>query len=365
MTRSRKLLVSIVSVLLSVLVFVSTDMSAEASGYDSYLDTLNTGISAILDHTTTDCSDIITETAEKLNLNLDSATEEEIVEEKVSKLVMANVKSSLNIRVEPQSDAEKVGRLYKNCGGVILERKDGWTKIQSGNVVGWADDKFLLFGEEAEALAASVGVPVIKVNTAVLNVRREANADAEVLGQITINYQADILNTDTEGWICINYEGEAGYVVADYVDLDFKIDVGETMAEIEKREAEEAERARYKQYDAFEYDEETLTLFAALIHCEARGESYEGQVAVASVVMNRVRSHRFPNTIRDVIYSPRQFTPACDGTLDKVLEKGYIQASCFEAAKEALSGYSNVGDRLFFRTNNGRDGLVIGNHVFY
>ena len=111
MTRSRKLLMSIVSILLGVLIFVSTDMSAEASGYDSYLDTLNTGISAILDHTTTDCSDIITETTEKLNLNLDSATEEEIAEEKVSKLVMANVKSSLNIRVEPQSDAEKVGRL--------------------------------------------------------------------------------------------------------------------------------------------------------------------------------------------------------------------------------------------------------------
>lgn len=364
MTRSRKLLMSVVSVVLSVLVFFSTDISAEASGYDSYLDILNGGIAAILDHTTTDCSAIITETTEKLNLNLDSATEEE-EQEKVYKLVMANVKSSLNVRVEPSSDAEKVGRLYKNCGGVILERKDGWTKIQSGNVVGWVDDKFLFFDEEAEALAASVGVPVIKVNTAVLNVRKEASSEAEVLGQITLNYQTEILDTNTEGWIRINYDGQAGYVVAKYVDIEFQLDAGETMAEIKKREAEEEERARYKQYNAVEYDEETLTLLAALIHCEARGESYEGQVAVASVVMNRVRSSRFPNSIQDVIYSPRQFTPACDGTLDAVLANGYIQASCYEAAREALSGYSNVGDRLFFRTNNGRTGLVIGNHVFY
>ncbi len=364
MTRSRKLLMSVAGVLLSVLVFLGADMSAEAGGDDS-LDTLNGGISAILDHRVTDCSAIITETTEKLNLNLDFGTEEKTEEEKVSKLVMVNIKSSLNIRVEPRSDAEKVGRLYKNCGGVILERKDGWTKIQSGNVVGWADDKYLFFGEEAEALAASVGVPVVKVKTPVLNVRKEASIDAEVLGQITINYQAEILNTDTEGWICINYEGTAGYVVADYVDREFKINVGETMAEIAIREAEEIERARYKQHDKFPYDDETLTLFAALIHCEARGESYEGQVAVASVVMNRVRSHKFPNTIAEVIYSPRQFTPACDGTLAKVLADGYIRQSCYDAALEALNGYSNVGDRLFFRTKNGRDGLIIGNHVFY
>ncbi len=365
MTRSRKLLMSCASLVLAVLVFAGTDMSAEASGYDSYLDTLNGGISAILDHTVTDSSAIITETAEKLNLSLETAEEEEEVKEKVSNLVMANVNSTLNIRVEPDVDAEKVGRLYKDCGGVILERKDGWTKLQSGNVVGWARDQYLLFGEEAEALAASVGITMAKVNVDVLNVRVQPDTEAEVLGQVAVNYKAEVIGEQQDGWVHINYDGQEGYVVAEYVDIVFEIDAGETAEEIEAREKEEMEKKRYKQYGEYEVDDETLTLFAALIHCEARGESYEGQVAVGAVVMNRVRSKAYPNTIRGVIYASGQFTPACNGTLDRVLEKGYIQASCFEAAIEALSGYSNVGDMTHFRVNDGRDGLVIGNHVFY
>jgi len=81
--------------------------------------------------------------------------------------------------------------------------------------------------------------------------------------------------------------------------------------------------------------------------------------------MNRVRSKAFPNSISGVVYAPGQFTPAMTGKLDQVVASGDINESCIKAAKEALSGYSNVADRLFFRRNNGREGLVIGNHVFY
>ena len=86
--------------------------------------------------------------------------------------MMANVEKALNVRVEPSSDSEKVGKLYKDCGGTILERKDGWTRIQSGNVVGWANDKYLLFDDEAKELAAQVGIAMAEVNTQVLNVRK-------------------------------------------------------------------------------------------------------------------------------------------------------------------------------------------------
>lgn len=365
MTRSRKLLMSVMSVMLSLLVFMGTDMVAEASGNNSYLDVLNGGISAILDHRVTDSSAIISETAEKLNLDLTSMEEEEEEKEKVSTLVMANVTSALNVRMEPNSDSEKVGRLYKDCGGTILERKDGWTKIQSGNVVGWANDKYLLFDEEAKELASEVGITMAKVNAQVLNVRTEPSTEADIYGQISMNFETEILNIGEDGWICVDYDGKDGYVLAEYVDIEFKIDAGETMEEIKAREKEEEEKKRYKQYGEYSVDDETLRLFAALIHCEARGESYEGQVAVGAVVMNRVRSSAYPNTIRGVIYASGQFTPAVNGTLDKVLEKGYIQESCFKAAVQALSGYSNVGDMTHFRRNDGRNGLVIGNHVFY
>jgi len=370
MTKSRKLLMSVAGFILSVLLFFGTDIVAEASGNNSYLDSLNGGISAILDHRVTDSSAILNETAQQLNLNLTSADKEEKKEEKkVYTLVMANVSNALSVRTEPNSDAEKVGKLYKDCGGTILEKGDGWTKIQSGNVIGWAKDQYLFFGEEAEEVASNVGITIAKVTADVLNVREEPGMDAKVCGQIPLNFEAEVVDDseirDDDGWVCINYEGKDCFVLEEYVDIEFKIDAGETMEEIEIREAEEREKSRYKQYGEYTVDEETLTLFAALIHCEARGESYEGQVAVGAVVMNRVRSAAYPNTIRGVIYASGQFTPAVNGTLDRVLEAGYIQESCFRAAAEALSGYSNVGDMTHFRRVNGREGLVIGNHVFY
>ena len=73
----------------------------------------------------------------------------------------------------------------------------------------------------------------------------------------------------------------------------------------------------------------------------------------------------FRSSIHGVIYASGQFTPAMSGKVNRVLESGRIKDSCLQAAQEALSGVSNVGDMTHFRRNNGREGLVIGNHVFY
>lgn len=360
MARSRKLFVSALSLILGLVMFTGTDMTAKAGG-SAYLDFLNGGIASITDPTIMNSSAILNATAQELNLELNTPEQEE----EVSTLVMANVEKALNVRVEPSSDSEKIGKLYKDCGGTILERRDGWTRIQSGNVVGWANDKYLMFDDEAKELAAQVGIAMAEVNTQVLNVRKAPDTQAEIYGQIPQGYEAEIVSEEENGWICIDYEGQNGYVLAQYVDKGFRIDEGETLQEIKDREAAEMEAKRHKKYGEYATDEDTMMLLAALIHCEARGESYEGQVAVGAVVMNRVRSSAYPNTIYSVIYASGQFTPAQNGTLDNVLMSGKIYSSCIDAAKEALSGVSNVGDLTHFRRNNGRDGLVIGNHVFY
>ncbi len=86
-----------------------------------------------------------------------------------------------------------------------------------------------------------------------------------------------------------------------------------------------------------------LELMSAIIFCEAGNQSYEGQLAVGSVIMNRVASSSFPNSISGVIY----------------------QSGCMSAAQEVLNGRRNV-DCLYFCVNNGLiDGLIIGDHVFY
>lgn len=108
-----------------------------------------------------------------------------------------------------------------------------------------------------------------------------------------------------------------------------------------------------------------IELFAALIECEAGSTDYEGMLAVASVVVNRMNHSSYPDTIRGVIYQAGQFPPAHDGKVDHVLKRG-VKSSCVQAATDALAGKNNVGDCLNFRSaNSGHVGTIIGNNVFF
>ncbi len=108
-----------------------------------------------------------------------------------------------------------------------------------------------------------------------------------------------------------------------------------------------------------------LDLMAAMIECEAGGESYTGKVAVGAVILNRVRSPRFPSTVLEVLMQNRQFSPVASGRFAMVLARG-ANASCYQAAQDAMAGASPVGGCLFFRTPiPGLVGQQIGGHIFY
>lgn len=107
-------------------------------------------------------------------------------------------------------------------------------------------------------------------------------------------------------------------------------------------------------------------LLANLIYCEAGAEPYEGKVAVGAVVINRVLSSVYPDTVVGVIYQNKQFSPVASGRLALALAEGRASASCYQAADEAMKGYSNVGSCVYFRTPvPGLSGTTIGGHVFY
>ena len=358
MARSRRLLVMLTGLAASTILLAETGMTAQAGSSQNYLNELSGGVAAILDPGATNTTEILNATAKALNLDLTSV-------QKQSTLVMANVQNALNVRSEASEDSEKVGKLYKDCGGTILERKDGWTKLQSGNIIGWAKDEYLLFDEEAKALANDVGKMIATINTETLRVRTEPNTEASTHGLLPKGEIVEVLENREDGWVCIDYEGKDGYVSSEFVLLDFQIDSGETMEEIAAREAAEQEAKRHVNYGEYTTDADTKMLLAALIQCEAGGEGYEGQLAVGAVVMNRVRSGAYPDSIHGVIYASGQFTPAMTGKLNSVYESGNISSSCIQAAEDAIAGVSNVGDLTHFRRNNGREGLVIGNHVFY
>lgn len=133
--------------------------------------------------------------------------------------------------------------------------------------------------------------------------------------------------------------------------------------------------------------QQEMDMLTAMIYCESRGEPYEGQLAVGYVIMNRVRSTKFPNSLEAVLRQGKQFEPAGSGRFDIVLTAyqenipGVISApeweSCQRAASACVNGQSNVGESLFFRTHApvpqlaenleaaGVPYWMIRNHIFY
>lgn len=88
-----------------------------------------------------------------------------------------------------------------------------------------------------------------------------------------------------------------------------------------------------------------VQLLARAINGEARGEPYEGQVAVGAVILNRVKASNFPNTISGVIYQPGAFTAVSDGQINVALED---ESTVVKAARDALNGWDPTGGAIYY-----------------
>lgn len=135
----------------------------------------------------------------------------------------------------------------------------------------------------------------------------------------------------------------------------------------EMRMSELAAQSSWRDISEVDFAEGDRYLLANLIYCEAGGEPYAGQVAVGSVVINRVLSSVYPDTITGVIYQNKQFSPVGSGRLALALAEGRATSRCYQAADEVMSGATNVGNCVYFRTPI--DGITpkyrIGGHIFY
>lgn len=157
--------------------------------------------------------------------------------------------------------------------------------------------------------------------------------------------------------------------------LAYEQKLKEQEADIKKLQAQLAEEIRLSQLAAqsawrdiseVSFAEGDRYLLANLIYCEAGGEGYEGQLAVGAVVINRVLSSVYPDTVVGVIYQNKQFSPVGSGRLAAALAEGKATASCYQAADDAMRGNTNVGNCVYFRTPiEGLNGIRIGGHVFY
>ena len=232
-------------------------------------------------------------------------------------LVTVDKDSSLNIRKEASADAEVVGKFYAGSGAEVLETGDEWTKVKSGDVEGYVNNAYCVFGEDAHTYAEE-------------NCETKATANAEV--SVFVRHPTQMqkfltiidsgasltVNTDAEevdGWVSVDCNGTTAYVAADYVDVALNIDDAVSMEEIRAREAAAAQKAAQEaaaqagnsnsgsdsaavttSSEAVSASSSDTQLLAAIIQCEAGGEPYSGQLAVGAVVMNRVKSGSFPNS---------------------------------------------------------------------
>lgn len=331
--------------------------------------------------------------------------------------VVADVSTQVNIRAYGSTDSAVIGYLPKGASADLIEKGEEWSHVISNGVEGYIKNEYLAYGSEAKKLARVYGTKGVKTNWDDVRLFAEPNAAADIVETVEGGSEFEILDKK-KYWFKVQLDDESvAYVPKEDVK---KVIITERAIPVETPAASETVSGAGTQSSAASgstgstqnwsgsgtgatgasaaaggyaetetttqttpqaenvsdnpesMDNETtvtaasaddLNLLAAIIYCEAGNQSREGKVAVGAVVLNRVASSSFPNTIREVIYQSGQFTPAYSGSLASALANG-VPSSCVEAAQAALNGENPVGGALYFNTGSGK-GIKIGAHQFY
>ncbi len=184
---------------------------------------------------------------------------------------------------------------------------------------------------------------------------RVAGLISQTSGKIS-SYQNEIQTTEAE---MLEYEKQLEEQKNSIAALQKEL-------EEERRLSQLAAQSAWRDISEISFADGDRYLLANLIYCEAGNQPYEGQVAVGAVVMNRVMSSVFPDTVVGVIYQNKQFSPVASGRLALALAEDHATEACYRAADAAMSGQTTVGNCLFFRTPiDGLTGIQIGGHIFY
>lgn len=291
-----------------------------------------------------------------------------------------------------------VGVMYSGTEGDILEIGEEWTKISSGEVIGYIRNTAVLFGEEAEIIAEIIGEENSTVAVDGLTVYEDASESSTKIDTLSLGTAVTVVETSGD-FIMITTDSTLGYVLKSGVKVSYGLDTAITIeeenaikaaqaAEEAKKKAEQAAQAAKDKYTdvgttnrtPYTATPEEIHLLAAIIYWESGWEPMEGQIAVGNVVLNRVLQTRFKqNTITDVIYAPGQFSGVITNGVISDRFQGVLnltdeqlnQRGCYDAALAALSGVNNVGDLNFFinvkKANYAKytSYTIINNHCFY
>ena len=301
-----------------------------------------------------------------------------------------DAKDMLDIHAEANTASAVIGQVMEDGHVAILAKYNDWVQIQAGEIAGWVPAENLVETEISNEEAVAANEQVIAERTGETASEDEFFAEEEVQQDETAALQAEASEAAqneieevqaAEEAARIEAEAQAKAAAEEAARIEAEAqakaaaeEAARLEAEAQAKAAEEAARIEAEAQQAAlaaqaaqtaAISAEELKLLANIIYCEAGSESYVGKVAVGNVIMNRVKSASQPNTITEVVYAKGQFSPVRNGSLQRALSSDKADAACYQAAIEALAGAQPVGDKLFFRRNNGRSGQVIGHHVFY
>ncbi len=316
-----------------------------------------------------------------------------------------DAKDMLDIHAEANTASAVIGQVMEDGHVAILAKYNDWVQIQAGEIAGWVPAENLVETEISNEEAVAANEQVIAERTGETASEDEFFAEEEVQQDETAALQAEASEAAQNEIEEVQAAEEAARIEAEAqakaaaeeaarieaeaqakaaaeeaarIEAEAQAKAAEEAARLEaEAQAKAAEEAARLEAEAQQaalaaqtaqtaaISAEELKLLANIIYCEAGSESYVGKVAVGNVIMNRVKSALQPNTITEVVYAKGQFSPVRNGSLQRALSSDKADATCYQAAIEALAGAQPVGDKLFFRRNNGRSGQVIGNHVFY
>lgn len=319
-----------------------------------------------------------------------------------SNKIISYTNERLCMYAEPEYTSDVVGVMYSGTEADIVKCGSEWTEVTSGGVTGYIKNTDVLFGEEAQKIAETIGDKEAVAKSDGLVVYSEASASSSQVAELSKGESVGAYE-ECDGYIMISHEGGYGYVKADGVSISYGLDSAISIEEEKKRQAEEAAAAAKKAAEeaaakaaaaakekyasvsttarsSYSASADEIHLLAAIVYWESGWEPANGQLAVANVVLNRVLSSRFSqNTIASVIYAPGQFSGVAENGAPSARFQAVLnmsneqlnQRGCYDAAVTALSGQNNIGDLLFFinvrkaNYNKYTSYTIINNHCFY
>ncbi len=316
---------------------------------------------------------------------------------KYEDMFLVNVSEFLNVRAEANAESEVVGKIFAGQGGEVIWQGDTWSLIRSGNVEGYILNEYAWFDSDVEEHIASKAQLFAVVDTDKLRVRNKATKNSATLGMVVQGDKLEIVELGDE-WTKVIFEQASAYVATDYIKTEHIIGTGMTIEEEQeairaeqerqaaikaeeerkKKEAEEALEKAIKnsgfaqivQTSAYSLSEEDAYLMACCVSAEVGSSSYECQLAVANVILNRLKGGYYGNSVRNVIYAKNQFSVVKNGSMDRYIKNG-PKPMAVKAVKDALAGNNNmVGFTNFIYLpcadfSKYSEYIIIGSEVFY